>query len=114
MQLLLTFDTVHEKENNPISQAHLDKFRDKFNKDCFSVLNELVSGKRLSYKYAIDTGLSGDIRARVRDLRRVYMIPVSDEWIETENGRKFKEYFMTNEDKVKALEVLLTKLKEAA
>jgi len=114
MQLNLDFNPVHKWENNPISQAHLEEHRDKFTRDCFEVLKQLIAGTRLSYKYAIDTGLSGDIRARVRDLRKVYQIPVSDVWVETEGGRRFKEYFMTNEDKIEGLKVLLTKMKKAA
>ena len=114
MQLTIDFNPVHQWENNPVSQAHLEAFREKFNNDCYRVLQELIAGKRLSYKYAIDTGLSGDIRARIRDLRRVYGVPVSDEWMDTEGGRRFKEYYMTTEDKAEALKVLVNKLKEAA
>lgn len=108
----LPFDAVHQRENNPLSQAFLDEHREKFNRDCFNVLVELVSGKRLSYKYAIDIGLSGDIRARIRDLRKIYGIPVSDEWITTANERRYKEYYMTEADKARGMEVLLTKIQQ--
>lgn len=114
MQLNLDFNPVHKRENNPISQAHLEEHREKFTRDCFEVLKQLINGTRLTYKYAIDTGLSGDIRARIRDLRKVYGIPVSDEWVESEGGRRFKEYYMTPEDKIEGLKVLLTKMKKAA
>lgn len=107
MQLNIDFNPVHVKENNPLSQAHLEQFRDKFNHDCLNTLRLLIEGKRLTYKYAIDTGLSGDIRARIRDLRRDYKLPISDEWVTSAGGRKYKEYFMTAEDKVVALGVLM-------
>ena len=107
IQLTMNFDPVHKRENNSVSQAHLDVHRGDFTNDCFRVLCELVDGKRLSYKYAIDTGLSGDIRARIRDLRSVYHLPVSDKWITTEGGRRFKEYFMTDENRQKAFQIIL-------
>lgn len=107
-QLIISFAPVHKRENNALSQAHLDEFRDKFTKDCYNVLCELVNGKRLTYKYAINTALSGDIRARIRDLRKIYKLPISDEYVKTENGRKYKEYFMTDADKIESLRIILT------
>ena len=107
MQLVMDFNPVHLRENNAVSKAHLDEHRESFANDCYRVLCELVDGKRLTYKYAIDTGLSGDIRARIRDIRKVYKIPVSDAWITTEGGRKFKEYFMTEDDRTEAFRIIL-------
>lgn len=111
-QLTISFE-VHRFENNPISQAHLDKYRDQFSRDTFEVLKRFVSGERWSYKAALNAGLSGDIRARVHDLK-LMGIPVSSEWVKTESGRGYKEYFMTESDKIEALKVLMNKMEKAA
>jgi len=112
MSIALTLDfEIHKRENNPISEAFLLEHKKQFAKDCFNVFCELIQGKRLTTKKASADDLSGDLRARIRDLRRIMEIPVSDEWITTPNERKYKEYFMTTEDKVKALEILVNKFK---
>lgn len=112
MQLTLDIK-VHERENNPLSQAHLDAHRDKFSRDTYEVLRRFVIGERWSYKSAINAGLTGDIRARVHDLK-LMGIAVSSEWIKTDSGRGYKEYFMTDADRVQALRVLLNKMEKAA
>ena len=114
MTIALTLDfEIHTRENNPISEAFLLEHKKKFAKDCFNFFCELIHGKRLSYKQVLNDGISGDLRARIKDLRTIMGIPISDEWITTPNQRKYKEYYMTTEDKVKALEILVNKFKTA-
>ena len=112
MQLTLDIK-IHQFENNPLSQAHLDQHREKFSRDTYEVLRRFVIGERWNYKSAINAGLTGDIRARVHDLK-LMGIPVSSEWIKTDSGRGFKEYFMTDTDRIQALRVLMNKMDEAA
>lgn len=104
LQLSISFDPTHLRENNPLSQEYLDQHRDKFSNDCFDILKRLVSGERLTVKTAINAGLSGDLRARIRDIRNFGM-HVSDE----RQPGGYKEYFFSVSDSVKALEVLLKK-----
>lgn len=106
MQLHIDFSPVHHYENNPFSQAHLDEYRDKFGNDCWNILRELISGKRLTYKYAIETGLSGDLRARIRDIRRGIGVTVLDEWVNTANGRRFKVYYMGDDERAQAIRII--------
>jgi len=110
MALQLDFE-IHKRENNPISESFLNEHKNRFASDSFNVLCELIQGKRLSYKQALNTGLSGDLRARIHDLTRHMKLPITNEWVKTESGRKFKEYFMTAEDKIKTLEILVNKFK---
>lgn len=112
-QLTISFE-VHRFENNPISQAHLDAHREHFGNDVYEVLRRLVAGERLSVREALNNGLSGDLRARMRDLRKIMQIPVSDEWVKTDSGRAYKVYFMTESDKIEALKVLMNKMEKAA
>ena len=112
IQLTLNL-TIHQKESNPVSQAFLDEHREQFSHDTFKVLSELVNGRTLDYKTALNEGLTGDLRRRIKDIRDMN-IPVSDNWVSTQNERKFKQYFMKESDKVEALRVLVNKLKKAA
>ena len=114
MSIALTVDfKIHTRENNPISEAFLLEHKEQFAYDSFCVLCELIKGKRLSYKQALNDGLSGDLRARIHDLTIHMGIPITKDWVTTPNERKYKEYFMTTEDKVKALEILVNKFKTA-
>lgn len=107
MQLTLNIE-VHTQENNPISREFLNEHKEKFAHDTYMVLCVLVSGRKLDYKTALVDGLTGDLRRRVKDLRDMG-IPVSDEWVTTTNERKFKRWFMTDEDRIIALNTLLNR-----
>lgn len=109
LQLSISFDPTHIRENNPLSESHLNQYRDKFTHDCFEVLKELVKGEMLTMKSAIISGLTGDLRRRVKDLKD-FGIPVQAEYLENKGVKdSFKTYYMTDSDKGKALEVLLNK-----
>lgn len=116
LQLSISFDITHQRENSPLNEAHLNEYRDKFNADCFRVLERLVKGERLMQLQAGMEHLSGDLRARIRDLRNPnygFGIPISDCWVKTGKS-KSKEYFMTESDKCAALQILLSKMKKVA
>lgn len=101
-QLSISFDVLHLRENNPLSEQQLNEHQDKFTEDCFEVLKKLLAGERLTVKQAIITNLSGDLRRRIKDLRD-YGFPIKDKKL---TGGS-KEYFLSTEDKSKAIEVLL-------
>lgn len=110
-QLTISFNQIHARENNTLSESHLNQYREKFTHDCFEVLKKLVRGEKLTMKSAIVSGLTGDLRRRVKDLKD-YGIPIQADYLENkETGVKdsFKTYYMTDSDKAKAFEVMLNK-----
>lgn len=105
LQLSISFEVTHKRENNPLSEEHLNAHRDKFSKGCFKVLMKLVNGERLTVKGAVLNGLSNSLPRRLKDLK-AFGIYISDEW---DADRTFKTWFMTSDDKAKSLTVLLGK-----
>jgi len=98
MQLNLSFNSVHPYENNPASQAVLNERREDFNEQCWLCLKRMLSGERLSYLTAINTGI-GDIRRRAKDLIDHKGIPVKREWAYIDGKRQdFKEYYIEEKD----------------
>jgi hypothetical protein len=106
---------LHNRENTPLNESHLIEYKDAFRGDCLEVLKRLVAGEHLTQRGAILSFLSGDLRARIRDLHNPDYglgLPISDTWVKTESGRGYKEYYMTDEDKIGALNKLINKLKK--
>ena len=98
MQLNLSFNSVHNYENNPASQAVLNERREDFNEQCWLCLKRMLKGERLSYLTAINTGI-GDIRRRSKDLIDHKGIPVKREWAYVDGKRQdFKEYYIDQKD----------------
>ncbi len=98
MQLAITFESVHTKENNAASQAVLDERREDFNAQCWACLKRMLKGERLSYLTAINTGI-GDIRRRAKDLIDHKGIPVKREWAVIDGKRQdYKEYYIDAND----------------
>lgn len=112
MQLEMTFNSVHVRENNPDSQAHLDLKREDFNAQCWEVLKRMLDGEKLSYLTAINTGI-GDIRRRAKDLIDGKGIPVKREWATDENGNRldFKWYYIAKEDREQVMRRIIELLK---
>lgn len=107
-QLSITF-TSHRFENNPISQAHLDANREKFGHDCFKILQRLINREKLTVKGAMLEGLSGHLPRRIADLKE-YGFDISTEPVLV-NGRKSHiQYYMSNQDLIKACTVIAGKL----
>lgn len=97
----MTFNTVHNRENNPDSQAHLELKREDFNEQCWTVLKRMLSGEKITNKDGVNTGIS-DIRRRAKDLIDHKGIPVKREWAVV-NGVKqdYKWYYISEEDRLK-------------
>ena len=112
--LTLPFQVVHDLENNPASQLHLDQYRDRFNAQCWDVLTRMLNGERLSSKSAINTGI-GDIRRRAKDLIDNYGIPVQRRWAEIKGVKQhYKEYYIEVADKQAAMLKIINSIKSAA
>lgn len=105
-QITVPFQAVHERENNPVSQAHLEKFKGKFNGDCFKIFCELVKGRELTVAIAFTEGLSTCFPRRIKDLRDKFGVFISDKWDSTNT---YKIWYMTSDDKAKSLEVVMNK-----
>lgn len=61
------------------------------------ILNALMSGRHLTSRSGF---LMGIIRLtnRVNELRKSG-VAISDEWIKSDNGKRYKSYFMTSESR---------------
>lgn len=86
VQLLMEFDTVHRKENNPESQAVLELRRDDFNKQCWAALVRMLNGDRINNK---DKEI-GHMARRAKDLKDFFKIPVEADYALDENGVQLK------------------------
>jgi len=85
---------VHEHENNPESQEHLDKNKKHFSKQCLKVLQLLLDGKRLTVKSAITHYEIWSLPRRILDLKE-NGINISEEWVKGTHGEnKIKQYFL--------------------
>ena len=98
IQITMTFESVHGYENNPHSQSILNERREDFNHSCWEVLMELINGKHLNvYGAAVDK-LTSCLPRRIKDLRDHKGIPIVDEWIVDDHGKRlYKEYYIAPE-----------------
>lgn len=93
-----TIDFTHGIENNPESDANYMANLDDFNRQCRIVLEQLLTGRRLTVREAFINLNIGHLPRRIADLKDAG-IPVQDEFPEvgtpsgTKKGR-FKEYWL--------------------
>lgn len=113
MQFSLDFQPVHLRENSPLSQSHLDANRERFTASCFEVLKALVKGLELTTDNAKELCGTRSLPRRLKDLRDMG-ISISDEWILINGRKSHMKWYMSESDKSKSLEVLLSKMREAA
>lgn len=99
MSYQINIDFDHGRENNTQSENHYADNLKRFNGQCKDVLEALLRGERLTtmkdqVKYKI-----GDLRARIRDLRK-QNIPVQDDFVRDETGKRtrYKVYFLTSQE----------------
>jgi hypothetical protein len=115
MNFQLDFDFTHTRENNPLSEAHLEQFKEKFSRDCFEILKRLVAGEELTVEIAVLSKLTNSLPRRIKDLRDKWQVKISDQWVLNNEGkRSHMKWFMNEADKVESLKVLLNRMKEAA
>ncbi len=85
-----TFNKSHPRENNPISQINYETNLEKFNRNNRIIFEQLLTGKKLT---GIDIAKLGilEYRKRFDDLKKVYGIPVQDDYVE---GQRYKEWWL--------------------
>ena len=85
---------VHVRENNPVSEAHLDANRFKFTGQCAVVFSLLQKGKHLTCKSAMNDHGIGHLPRRIADLKAAGA-NVQDAWLTDSQGKKIcKEYYI--------------------
>lgn len=90
MQTQLDLTKSHGFENNKESnQLYKDNLK-HFNNQCRIVLEQLLTGRKLTTLTAMQLGI-GDLRRRVKDLIDIHNIPVKKEY---RQGSRFKEFFL--------------------
>jgi len=100
MQLSLTFNSVHPKENNKNSREFLELRREQFNKKCWQLLKRLLNGEQLTVLQAANSGISS-LPRRAQDLIEHKGIPVRREWAVVNGVRQtYKIYYITEEDRL--------------
>ena len=100
MQLSLTFNSVHQRENNKESQAYLELRREDFNKQCWLTLKRLLNGEVLTVLSAANTGISS-LPRRVKDLIDHKGIPIKKHWAIVEGvEQSYKVYYIAEEDRL--------------
>lgn len=91
----MAIDFTHNMENNQESDENYILNLDHFNNQCRMVLEQLLTGRRLTVRGALISMDIGHLPRRIADLREAG-IPVSDEFPKNEDGTKkrFKEYWL--------------------
>lgn len=85
---------LHNNENNPESQKHLEENAQGFSENCLKVLELLNQGKRLTTDNAPKYGIRS-LPRRIKDLRdRNGVVNIKDQWIRNEDGVKIKEWWI--------------------
>lgn len=83
--------TLHERENNPDSQQHLDTNRQKFETDAQFLLRQMINGEVLTAKTVVQK--YGVADRRLRDLE--IDGKCEKRWRLNENGKRmYVEYFV--------------------
>lgn len=68
------------------------------------ILDYMLKGNYVSDKTAVELCYSYRLSAIIYTLRHDYGIPVQDRWRESQNGYKYKEYYITEEERKKLME----------
>lgn len=89
-QTVIDFTKSHGRENNPISEHNYSNDLEHYNNQCRIVLEQLLTGKRLTTMSAMMLGI-GDMRRRAKDLRDIHNIPIKDSF---KKGTRFKEWWL--------------------
>lgn len=91
----MSFD-VHERENNPESQVHLNRNRRRLSKQCKMIYKLMLQGQRVRFKeLMLEYGVHS-LPRRICDLKE-YGIPVKSRFIHKDGKATVKEYWLTPE-----------------
>lgn len=75
----LAIDFAHHYENNPVSQAYLDKNREHVNSQCIRLYNLLKSGVRLTVMSAMNDHQIMSLPRRILDIEKRRGIKINRE-----------------------------------
>lgn len=93
MQLSISFD-IHKRENNPVSQAFLDKHMDEFAMDAWKLLIRLLEGERFTNRKVQELNISNSPTRRWSDIRE-WGVNISSTEVEVPySSRKVLEYWL--------------------
>lgn len=90
MQETIDFNKAHDQENNIQSDGNYLANLSKFNNNCRIIFEQLLTGKRLTGIDVVKLGIM-EYRKRFDDLKKVYNIPVKDDYKE---GCRYKEWWL--------------------
>ncbi len=62
------------------------------------ILNYLKDGNYISDEKAVELCRSYRLSSIIHELRHRHGLNIQDRWIELDNGYKFKEYYLVNEN----------------
>ena len=112
-QLTIEFNALHRRENNFDSQSFLDEHRGVIMLSCWKVLIRLLCGERLTVSGASQLGeghITNYLPRRVKDLKDNFNVPVQDEWIKDDEGKRlYKVYFIAEADRAFIANKILNK-----
>lgn len=86
---------LHNNENNPESQKHLENNAQKFSQQCLKILEILNQGKRITVMSAMTYGIAS-LPRRLKDLRdRNGINNINEAWVKGSNGKNsHKEWWI--------------------
>jgi len=108
-QLTLQIDT-HQRENNAVSEAFLQKHSHLFALSAFNVLKCLIEGNELTTVNAPVIAGTRSLPRRIKDLKDNNGFKISDRWQPVAGGTGYKVWYMSEADKQHALQQLMQKL----
>ena len=93
---------IHSKENLPENEVHLKVNKEKFSKQCATVLTLLNRGERLTCRKAMLQFGVGDLRRRIKDLKDLNGIDISWEWELDKDGKttRNKVWFINHKTEI--------------
>lgn len=90
MQHTIEFTKHHGPENNMESQRHYEADLKKLSNNCRIILEQLLTGRKLTGIDVVKLGIM-EYRKRFDDLKKVYGIPVRDDYAQRPDG-SFERY----------------------
>lgn len=114
MQLQMTFNPTHLRENNPESQKVLDLRKDDFSRDCWKVLKRMLSGEKLTVSGTAALGENhiSSLPRRAQDLIEYKGIPVKREFAVIDGvQQKYKWYYIAEQDREKVMRRIIDWMK---
>jgi hypothetical protein len=88
----INYGDLFHVENKISNQEHFERNKDSFSNQCRIVYEALLRGEKLTTTKALIQYGIGDLRRRIKDLKDIWNVDISDQYVDG----KFKEYFLNN------------------